>query len=221
MMLERSLLRGAVALLVTGALLSVQATAHAATPAPDDSPVLAPDTQIVLNDGTVIGPDETITFTFQGDKPEDDGNVHAQSCPEVNDRPTYTVTGKLHFIADKSHPQSSWLEPRQSVDWAVSGSHTFTWDVKAGFEVEAGAILAKAKIKVDVGISNSWTWNATMTVHDVNNTKKGYRAVLGQVGWALNGTKTWFVPPCTLKTQKDIKFNAPQKGDMSIGRQNS
>jgi hypothetical protein len=49
----------------------------------------------------------------------------------------------------------------------------------------------------------------------------GYRAVLGQVGWQLTGTKTWFVPPCTLKTQKNIKFNAPRKGDMSIGRQNS
>jgi len=83
-----------------------------------------------------------------------------------------------------------------------------------------GAILAKAKVSVDSSISNSWTWNATQTVTDTNNTSKGYRAGLGQVGWKLTGVKTWIAPPCNVK-KKTITVVAPRKGDMSIGRQNS
>ncbi|GAA2495609.1 hypothetical protein [Streptomyces gobitricini] len=79
----------------------------------------------------------------------------------------------------------------------MTGSHTFTWDIGASAEAEAGAILAKAKVSVDTKISDSWTWTGTQTVTDTNTTSKGYRAVLGQVGWKLTGTKTWIAPPCS------------------------
>ncbi|WP_202461461.1 hypothetical protein [Streptomyces sp. SID8374] len=69
--------------------------------------------------------------------------------PEVNDRPKYTVEGSPHFMPDKKKPQTTWLLPRQTVSWAVSGSHIFTWEIGAGAEAEAGAILAKAKVSVD------------------------------------------------------------------------
>lgn len=87
-------------------------------------------------------------------------------------------------------------------------------------EVEAGAIITKAKVKFDTKISNSWTWNSTQTVTDTNSTSTAYRAVLGQVGWRLTAVKRWVVAPCTGKS-KTIVVVAPRKGDMSIGRQNS
>ncbi|MYW29238.1 hypothetical protein GT040_08080 [Streptomyces sp. SID2119] len=174
-----------------------------------------------MNDGRVVGADDTVTFTFEGEKPKAaKGQFSPMACPEVNDRPTYTVKGSPHFLPDKKKPQSTWLLPRQTVSWAVSGSHTFTWEIGASAEAEAGAILAKAKVSVDTSISNSRTWNSTQTVTDTNTTSKGYRAVLGQVGWKLTAVKTWIAPPCNVK-KKTITVVAPRKGDMSIGRQTS
>ncbi|WP_329219356.1 hypothetical protein OG352_22805 [Streptomyces sp. NBC_01485] len=190
--------------------------------AQDDEPVPAGGTNIVMNDGTVVGVDDETDFAFDGDEPEERPSKSAfgSVCPEVNQPATYTVKGKPYFLADKDEPQSTWLLPRQSVKWEVSGSHTFTFDVSGGYEAEAKIIVAKAKVKVDVKIGNSWTWTGSQTVTDKNSTSKAYRAVLGQVGWKLTSVKTWYAPPCVKKT-KTIIVKAPRKGDMSIGRQNS
>ncbi|MDT9693494.1 hypothetical protein Q5762_35270 [Streptomyces sp. P9(2023)] len=217
--MNRIAMRTALPLITAGAVLLAGAGASAA--APLDEPIPADGAEIVLNDGRVVGVDDTVTFTFEGEEPKArKGDMGAAACPEVNSRPTYTVKGSPYFIADKNKPQSTWLLPRQTVSWAVTGSHTFTWDIGASAEAEAGAILAKAKVSVDTKISNSWTWTGTQTVTDTNTTSKGYRAVLGQVGWKLTGVKTWIAPPCNVK-KKTIVILAPRKGDMSIGRQNS
>ncbi|MBT2505546.1 hypothetical protein J7I98_06445 [Streptomyces sp. ISL-98] len=172
-----------------------------------------------------MGVNDTVDFSFEGDglpaQPNSGkGDMSAMACPEVNDPPKYKVKGKPHFLADKRRPQSTWLLPRQTVSWTVTGSHTFTWDIGGSVEAEAGAVLAKAKVSVDTKISNAWTWTGTQTVNDTNTTSRGYRAVLGQVGWKLTGVKTWIAPPCNVK-KKTIVVLAPRKGDMSIGRQNS
>lgn len=88
-----------------------------------------------------------------------------------------------------------------------------------GVETEAGAIIAKAKVKIDTKISNSWTWFGTQTVTDTNTTAKGYRAVLGQMGWKLTGVKEWAAAPCK-PMKKTIITKTPREGDMSIGRLN-
>ncbi|MCZ7459314.1 hypothetical protein [Streptomyces sp. WMMC940] len=217
--MNRIAMRTALPLITAGAVLLAGAGASAA--APVDEPTPAEGAEIVLDDGRVVGVDDTVTFTFEGEEPKaNKGDMGAAACPEVNNRPTYTVKGSPRFIADKKKPQSTWLLPRQTVSWAVTGSHTFTWEIGASAEAEAGAILAKAKVSVDTKISNSWTWTGTQTVTDTNTTSKGYRAVLGQVGWKLTAVKTWIAPPCNVK-KKTIVILAPRKGDMSIGRQNS
>ncbi|WP_406001053.1 hypothetical protein [Streptomyces sp. NBC_00829] len=221
--MSRIAMRTALPLITAGAVLLAGAAASAA--APVDEPTPAEGAEIVLDDGRVVGVDDTVTFTFEGEEPTalpkaGKGDMSTMACPEVNDRPKYTVKGSPYFIADKKKPQSTWLLPRQTVSWTVTGSHTFTWDIGASVEAEAGAILAKAKVSVDTKISNAWTWTGTQTVTDTNSTSKGYRAVLGQVGWKLTGVKTWIAPPCDAK-KKTIVVLAPRKGDMSIGRQNS
>jgi hypothetical protein len=225
--MSRRLLRAVVPVTTVAVVLAGAGVSSASTG--DTEVVPAHNASIVLNDGRVIGFDDTVEFTFQADPSDVAGNdsdvsnpggMHTMRCPETNDPPTYTVTGKPYFLADKSHPQSTWLLPRQTVSWAVTGSHTFTWEIGGGVEAEAGAIIAKAKVRVDTKISNSWTWTGSQTVTDTNTTSKAYRAVLGQVGWRLTGVKTWFVPPCNVK-RKTITVNAPKKGDMSIGRQAS
>jgi hypothetical protein len=213
--MKRAIMRTALPFMTTTAVLLTTASAGAA--AQDDEPVPAGDTKIVLNDGTVVDANGGFEFTFTGDKPE---AKKTRSCPEISDPPTYTVKGTPYFLPDKSKPQSTWLLPRQSVSWTVTGSHTFTFDVTGGYEAEAKIIVAKAKVKVDVKIGNSWTWTGTQTVTDTNNTNKGYRAVLGQVGWKLTSTKTWIEAPCNVK-KKTIVVKAPRQGDMSIGRKNS
>ncbi|MFF4502799.1 hypothetical protein [Streptomyces sp. NPDC001401] len=194
--------------------------ANAGAVASDDEPVPGDGTKVVLNDGTVLDANGEINFTFTGEKNDTKTPQVADACPEVSDPPTYKVKGTPYFLPDKSKPQSTWLLPRQSVSWAISGSHTFTFDVTGGYEAEGKIIVAKAKVKIDVKIGNSWTWTGSQTVTDTNNTSKGYRAVLGQVGWKLTSVKTWVVAPCNVKT-KTIVVKAPREGDMSIGRQKS
>jgi hypothetical protein len=217
--LSLTVLRTAVPLVTATIVLTagVGTSAAAAETAPD----LADNATIVLDDGTVIGPNDSIEFTFEGERPKPQDGVQAMACPEVNNPPTYTVKGTPNFIEDKDEPKSTWLLPRQTVSWAVTGSHTFTWDIGVGTEFEAKIIVAKAKVKIDTKISNSWTWSGTQTVTDNNTTTKSYRAVLGQVGWKLTTTKTWIAPPCTVKTKSVPDIKAPRKGDMSIGRLNS
>jgi hypothetical protein len=176
-----------------------------------------------LDDGTVVGPEDELTTTFVGEPEGSDRDIPPGTismCAEVKDPPTYTVKGTPKFIADESHPQSTWLLPRQTVSWNITGSHTFIWDISGGVETEAGAIIAKAKMKFDTKISNSWTWSGSQTVSDTNTTKKAYRAVLGSVGWKLTSVKTWTAPPCKVK-HKTIVVVTPRKGDLSIGRQSS
>lgn len=216
--MKRAAMRTALPLMTTAAVLLAAANAGAVTS--DDEPVPAGDAKILLNDGTVADTNDEIEFAFTGDKSDVKTPQASAACPEVNDPPTYKVKGTPYFLPDKSKPQSTWLLPRQSVSWTITGSHTFTFDVTGGYEAEAKIIVAKAKVKVDVKIGNSWTWTGTQSVTDTNSTSKGYRAVLGQVGWKLTAVKTWIGAPCDVKT-KTIVVKAPRKGDMSIGRQNS
>jgi hypothetical protein len=203
----------------SGEDISVESEVSAVDSAED---VFAPaeSAELVTNDGTVLSSEETATFSFTGDEPENDGDFAAMACPEAHDPAKYTVKGGHTFLKDTRRPQSSWLEPGQSVSWAVSGSHTFTWNIGVGTEAEAGVILAKAKAKLDTSITNSWTWNSTQTVTDHNGTRKAYRATLGQVGWKLTAVKKWIAAPCTPKS-KTIVIRTPHKGDMSIGRSSS
>ncbi|MDQ0960745.1 NDP-sugar pyrophosphorylase family protein [Streptomyces sp. B4I13] len=46
------------------------AAANAGAATADDEPVLAEGAMVVLNDGTVIGADDEIEFSFTGDKSE-------------------------------------------------------------------------------------------------------------------------------------------------------
>ncbi|MGW0777558.1 hypothetical protein ACWD01_28805 [Streptomyces sp. NPDC002835] len=222
--MSHATIRTALPLLAAGVLLLAGAGTGAADTVEEPRP--AESAKIVLDDGRVVGVGETISFMFEGDEESEalprpgEGDATVMACPEVNNKPTYTVKGTPYFIPDKAKPQSTWLLPRQTVAWTVTGSHTFTWDIGASAEAEAGAILAKAKVSVDTKISNAWTWTGTQTVTDTNTTSKGYRAVLGQVGWKLTGVKTWIARPCNVK-KKTIVVLAPRKGDMSIGRQNS
>ncbi|MFD4142945.1 hypothetical protein [Streptomyces sp. NPDC058572] len=200
------------------------AGAGAGVASPVSEPLPAEDAKIVLNDGRVVGANDTVSFSFEGDGPTEPnsgkGDKSPMACPEVNDKPRYTVKGTPYFMADEDEPQSAWLMPRQTVSWNVTGSHTFQWDIGGSAEFEAKIILAKAKLSIDTKISNAWTWSGSQVVTDTNTTSKGYRAVLGQVGWKLTTVKTWIVPPCTAK-KKTIVIKTPHKGDMSIGRQNS
>ncbi|MET7380416.1 hypothetical protein ABZT08_16635 [Streptomyces sp. NPDC005526] len=216
--MNRAALRTAIPFTAATSLLLAAANAGAA--AADDEPVPADGAHLVLNSGRTVGPDGEIEFSFVGDKSGAKAPQASSSCPEVNDPPTYKVKGTPYFLPDRRKPQSTWLLPRQTVSWTVTGSHTFTWDIGAGYEAEASIIVEKAKVKVDTKISNSWTWTGTQTVTDTNTTAKGYRAVLGQVGWKLTAVKTWIAAPCNVRT-KTIVVKAPRKGDMSIGRQNS
>jgi hypothetical protein len=98
-------------------------------------------------------PNDIIEFTVADESQRPTTPSNGESfCAEVKDPPTYTINAQPYFLADKSHPQSTWLLPRQSVSWTVTGSHTFTFDVSDGVETEAGAIIAKAKVKVDTKI---------------------------------------------------------------------
>ena len=196
------------------------AAAQAGAVTSDEEPVPADDAQVVLNDGTVVHVNDEVEFTFTGDRSSVKTPKVAAACPEVNDPPTYKVKGTPYFLPDEKKPQSTWLLPRQTVSWTITGSHTFTWDFAVGYEAEASIIVEKAKVKVDTKISNSWTWTGTQAVTDTNTTNKAYRAVLGQVGWKLTSVKTWIAAPCTVKT-KNIVVKAPRRGDISIGRQNS
>jgi hypothetical protein len=216
--MKRAIMRTALSFMTAAGVLLAATNAGAVTS--DDEPVPADDAQVVLNDGTVVHVNDEIEFTFTGDKTATKTPQVPAACPEVNDPPTYKVKGAPYFLPDNKKPQSTWLLPRQTVSWTVTGSHTFTWDFAVGYEAEASIIVEKAKVKVDTKISNAWTWTGTQTVTDTNTTNKGYRAILGQVGWKLTAVKTWIAPPCNVKT-KAIVVKAPRKGDMSIGRQNS
>ncbi|WP_234331848.1 hypothetical protein [Streptomyces sp. NRRL S-455] len=199
------------------AVVGMSTSAHANSGEDETTP--ADGGGIVLNDGRVIGFGDEVTFTFEEEPEKASDGRSASACPEVNDKPKYTVKGSPYFIASKP-PKSTWLLPGQSVSWALTDSYEFTWDIGASAEAEAGVILARAKTSVDTKISNKWTWSGTQTVTDKNTTTKGYRAVLGQQGWKLTATKTWIAPPCNVK-KKTIVIKAPRKGDISIGRKNS
>lgn len=223
--MRRYLMRGTASLIALSTVLLAgvgvaSAKEESAPVAAESAPVVA-NAGIVTADGTVIAPGDSVTFTFKGDAESPVGSPDAPNAPARcdNDPPTYSVTGTPYFITDRSHPQSTWLLPRQSVSWTVTGSHTFTWDIGVGVEAEAGAIIAKAKASIDTKISNSWTWTGTQTVSDTNSTSTGYRAVLGQVGWKLTGVKEW-VAGCK-SMSKTIIVIAPRQGDMSIGREGS
>jgi hypothetical protein len=153
--------------------------------------------------------------TFEGDLPPRTGGG-AQACPEVNDPPTYKITWKNKHI--KATPnRSTWLEPGDSLKWTTTRDYTFGVDVTAGAEAEAGVVLTKAKVKLDVKITNSWKSGEGYEVTSHNKTNKGYRAVLGNMGREVTYTKTWIVKPCAVKTSKG-KMTYPVEGDISIGR---
>jgi hypothetical protein len=214
----RTLYRTAVpAIIALGALLTGSAAVVASSG--EDEFSLPESSAITLNDGTVIGVGQQTEFTFEADRPVDENGFQAMACPEVNDKPTYTVKGTPDFIPAQP-AKSTWLLPNQEVSWTISDTRKFSWDVGIGHEAEADLILAKAKAKIDSKITVAFEWTGSQTVRDTNKGTKGYRAVLGQVGWKLATVKSWVVPPCTTK-KETIVIKAPREGDLSIGRQDS
>jgi hypothetical protein len=89
--------------------------------------------------------------------------------------------------------------------------------VTVGAEAEVGIVLSKAKTKIDISVSKSWTSGVGITRTSKNDTSKGFRAVLGNRGYRVTYTKTKIVSPCNVKTTKGtIIF--PKQGDLSFGR---
>ncbi|GAA2495615.1 hypothetical protein GCM10010393_29550 [Streptomyces gobitricini] len=94
--MDHAVVHTAIPLFVTGALLLSGAAASVASPA--EEPLPADDAEIVMNDGRVIGVNDTVDFSFEGDKKAAEpksvkGDMSAMACPEVNDPPKYTVKG--------------------------------------------------------------------------------------------------------------------------------
>lgn len=140
------------------------------------------------------------------------------ACPEVNDKPRVVLTKSRKFIIDKDDPWSTWLLPGQTVDYTTESSHEFSVSVTVGVSAEAGAFVAKAASKLDIQVGYKYTAKSGRKLSDTNSTKKGYRVRLGNQGFRLVETKTWFVPPCTKKTKVTWDVIAPEKGDLSFGR---
>ncbi|MFD3740387.1 hypothetical protein [Streptomyces sp. NPDC058629] len=65
--MNRVAMRTALPLITAGAVLLAGAGTGAAAPAGE--PVPADGAVIVLNDGRVVGADDTLTFTFEGESP--------------------------------------------------------------------------------------------------------------------------------------------------------
>jgi hypothetical protein len=207
-----------------------------------ESPTDADPDVIFDDDGNVVeGDDESVTVPWEGvdssapdDDPageqtpddlpvvkppkSDDPPVTVQSCPEVNDKPTYKLTKSRKFITDKEDPWSTWLLPDQTVSYTTESSHEFGVTVTVGVSAEAGAFLVKAASKLDVAVSYKYTSKKGRTISDTNKTKKGYRVRLGNQGFRVVEKKTWIVPPCKVKTKVTWDLIAPEKGDLSFGR---
>jgi len=177
---------------------------------------------------------EEVTFEFEGNTPppvqehcdpveEIKGKCTpgdaAGACPEVNDKPRYSVKTKAHHIAAVPR-KSTWLLPGQHVKWTTTREYTFGLDVTAGAEIEAGVVFGKVKAKVDVRVAQSWKAATGWEVGDTNTKTSGYRAVLGNRGLKATYTKTRIVPPCNARTTSGTVL-IPIQGDLSIGRYKS
>ena len=161
-----------------------------------------------------VGPEDG-AFEFQ--VPAEEADFTAMACPEVRNPAKYKITWKAKHIPARDEPVSDWLEPGDSISYTTEKSNTFGFDVTVGAEAEAGIVLAKAKTKIDVTVSRSWTWGVGVTRTSANNTKKRFRAVLGNRGYRVKYTKTKIVAPCNVKkTTGTIIF--PKAGDLSFGR---
>lgn len=112
---------------------------------------------------------------------------------------------------------STWLSPGQSVSWTTTGTHSFSLTVTAGVEAEAGVVMAKAKTSLNISVAGQWSTSTSHSVSDTNNTKKGYRAVLGNTGYKLTWTKEWYSAPCQYHETAGSLI-APRPGGLSIGR---
>jgi hypothetical protein len=196
----------------TGLVLGVSETA---APTADETS----EAFFVNADGSVEGEEiESPEVTWLGEAPE--ATTEAFACPEVNDRPVYKTKSKVQFIPDREDPMSTWLGPGQSVTWEMDSEHTFTADVTVGAEAEAGVVVAKAKTSLSIKVGYQYKSRKGRKVSDTNDTKKDYRAVLGNKGYKITAKKTWYVPPCEMKST-DIVVLAPREGDLSIGRYKS
>ncbi len=155
---------------------------------------------------------------FEFEVPADEADYSAASCPESHQPAKYKITWKSKHIPAKSDPVSAWLYPGDSISYTTEKSNTYGVSVTVGAEAEAGIVLAKASTKIDVTASGSWTSGVGITRTSTNNTKKGFRAVLGNRGYQVSYTKTRVLPSnCTVKTTKG-SFIVPKKGDLSFGR---
>ncbi|WP_239164087.1 hypothetical protein, partial [Actinoplanes palleronii] len=194
-----------------------QCNVYPATPNPD----AAARYKSIINSLTDVGADlddvgpEDGEFEFE--VPAEEPDFSAMSCPETRNPAKYKITWKSKHIPAKNDPVSDWLSPGDSISYTTEKSNTFGFDVTVGAEAEVGIVLTKAKTKIDVTVSGSWTSGVGITRSSTNNTKKGYRAVLGNQGYRVKYTKTKIVAPCNVKTTKGtIIF--PKKGDLTFGR---
>lgn len=155
--------------------------------------------------------------SFEFEEAADPSEYSAAACPEVKKPAKYKISWKSKHIPSLQEPVSSVLSPGDSISYKTKKQSTFGFDVKTGVEAEAGVVFAKAKTKIEGGISKSWTSGTEVTVKSKNDTNKKYRAVLGNQGWRVSYTKTKIVAPCTVKTTKG-SILYPVKGDLTFGR---
>ncbi len=208
--------------IIAAGIPAVQASAN---PAADEISAvidLSSDGLVFDSDGSVVEGDAP-TVTEEWFEPNPDapaGDVFMMACPEVNDPAKVTLKGTPKFVIDEAEPFSSWLQPGQSAKYSTETAHEIGADVEVGGESEVGAVIAKAKVSLKIKIAEKNSVKRNLEVADKNDTKKAYRVRLGSMGWKVTRTKSWIAPPCTAKKQITYVVNAPQPGDISLGRFN-
>jgi hypothetical protein len=170
----------------------------------------------------VEGDFQELTATVYEPNPEAPaGGRSARSCPEVNDPAKVTYKGSPHFVVDSGEPFSSWLSPNQTATYTTESAHEISAEVELGTEAEVSGVVAKAKESLKIKAGAKVSVKRALQVSDTNRTNKAYRVRLGSMGWKITRTKEWIAAPCTPKKQVTYKVNAPQVGDISLGRFNS
>ncbi|MEU4218121.1 hypothetical protein [Actinoplanes sp. NPDC026623] len=212
----------AVTILAAG-ISSAHADVNPATDEPSAGVVeLSADDFVFAPDGSVVEGDfQELTATVYEPNPEAPTGPSVRSCPEVNDPAKVTYTGSPHFVVDSEEPFSSWLSPNQTATYTTESAHEISAEVELGTEAEVSGVVAKAKETLKIKAGAKISVKRALQVSDSNKTNKAYRVRLGSMGWKITRTKEWIAAPCTPKKKVTYKVNAPQVGDITLGRFNS
>lgn len=174
------------------------------------------------NGDVVAGDAEVSSVTLEDEwKPGEKPEISTFACEETKNKPKRVLTKARHFLIDKKEPFSSWLQPGQSASYTVSKQHDIGVEVTVGVAAEAGAFLAKASSSLDITVSASMSVSKGWSVSDTNSTNRAYRVRMGNQGWKIIETREWWVAPCNLKKEVIYSANAPEPGDITLGRFNS